>query len=186
MRSLLTALLTALALGLSGCGDGGGKKSTGLSDPDPEPIVTDTVPQQGPIYVLPRDPGSAGRATVAGIDADNDGVRDDVQIYVHITYTDTATRAASRRLVKSLQRLLAAGDDWPLALAAATSMNSAIDCLYSLDPEKFGDYVDAIEGKVVNTEARSRAYAKGGASLSGGIFSVSTVADNAAACREAP
>ena len=46
--------------------------------------------------------------------------------------------------------------------------------------------VDLIEGVVVNTKARTQAYIAAGAFVSGGTFSVSTVADNAASCREAP
>ncbi|MDX8380534.1 MAG: hypothetical protein R8M14_00305 [Ghiorsea sp.] len=34
---------------------------------------------------LPPDPGAAGRGTLAGIDSDNDGVRDDVQRWIALT-----------------------------------------------------------------------------------------------------
>ena len=39
-----------------------------------------------PTSVLPPDPGEAGKATLEGIDSDRDGVRDDVQRYIHLTY----------------------------------------------------------------------------------------------------
>ena len=40
------------------------------------------------ISALPPDPGEAGKATLEGIDSDRDGVRDDVQRYIHLTYPD--------------------------------------------------------------------------------------------------
>ncbi|MCD6024232.1 MAG: hypothetical protein K0Q91_1148 [Fibrobacteria bacterium] len=143
-------------------------------------------PAEPPAKVLPPDPGPAGKATVPGIDSDEDGLRDDVQILIDTTWSDSATRAACARLTKALQDFLNSGTDEPGALAAAASLNKAIDCLYSVDPEGFGSLVDHVEGAVVNTESRTRAYAKAGALISGGSFPVSTVADNAATCREAP
>src|SRR5216683_231714 len=35
---------------------------------------------------LPPDPGAAGKATLQGIDSDGDGVRDDIQRYIALTY----------------------------------------------------------------------------------------------------
>jgi len=37
---------------------------------------------------LPPDPGSAGRATLEGIDSDGDGVRDDIQRFIELNYPD--------------------------------------------------------------------------------------------------
>jgi hypothetical protein len=39
--------------------------------------------------VLPPDPGEAGKATLLGIDSDNDGVRDDVQRLIALRYPDS-------------------------------------------------------------------------------------------------
>jgi hypothetical protein len=35
---------------------------------------------------LPPDPGEAGKQTMLGIDSDGDGIRDDVQRYIYLTY----------------------------------------------------------------------------------------------------
>jgi hypothetical protein len=145
----------------------------------------DEVPTP-PLNVLPKDPGDEGKETVQGVDADEDGLRDDVEIHISETYTDTEVRAATIQLALAFQALITTGTSKPSALTAATSMNRAIDCLYSLDATKFGDHVDDIEETVVNTGARARAYAKAGAFLSGGSYSVSTIADNSASCEEAP
>lgn len=49
--------------------------------------------------ILPPDPGEAGKTTLEGIDSDNDGVRDDVQRWVLLTYSDTP------RIIPPLQQL---------------------------------------------------------------------------------
>jgi hypothetical protein len=38
--------------------------------------------------ILPKDPGSAGKKTLLGIDSDNDGIRDDVEIAIFEKYPD--------------------------------------------------------------------------------------------------
>ncbi len=163
MRTLTLGIVMTLTLALSAC------------------VVEDV-----PIDDRPNDPGSVGKESVAGVDADGDGLRDDVQIFVYDTYSDPAARTASIQLAKSLQQLIVTGTTKSKALTAAGSMNKAIDCLYSLDVEKFGDRVEGIEAVVINTGARAQAYAKAGAFLSGGNFTVSTVANNAASCEVNP
>ena len=39
-------------------------------------------------FVLPPDPGKAGKKTLLGIDTDGNGVRDDFQRYIYFTYPD--------------------------------------------------------------------------------------------------
>jgi hypothetical protein len=167
---LITAMSLVTSLGISAC----------VQVPEEQGVVTP------PIVKFPPDPGTSGTTTVAGIDADGNGLRDDVQILIENQYAGTAERAAATQLAKSMQTLLAVSADKTQSLAAAGALNRAIDCLYSLGATSFGDRVDVIEGAVVNTEARARAYAKAGTHLSGGTFSVSTVGDNAAACEVAP
>jgi hypothetical protein len=172
MRSRIlypAALAFTLALALLACVQDG---DPGATDPDP--------------IVLPPDPGAEGRKTVAGIDSDSDGVRDDFQIYAYENIADTTKRKGALRLGITMQAFLDNGATLTGALAAAVRMNRAIDCLYALDTAGFAATVDDVEGKIVNTDARLRAYIKAGSWVSAGGFTVSTVADNAAACREAP
>jgi hypothetical protein len=152
-------------------------------------VVEETPVDNGsnpPASTLPPDPGNAGQQTLVGVDSDGDGLRDDVQIHVYYTYSDAATRKAATQLSKAIQTLIATGSDKPHAVTAATAMNKAIDCLYALDASKVGDRVDDLEGTVVNTESRSKAYAKAGSFLSGGDYTVSTVANNGASCEVNP
>lgn len=51
------------------------------------PTGADCIPQH--MANLPPDPGEAGKATIDGIDSDKDGVRDDVQRFIHETWPDS-------------------------------------------------------------------------------------------------
>ena len=51
------------------------------------PTGADCIPQH--MADLPPDPGEAGKATIDGIDADKDGVRDDVQRYIWENWPDS-------------------------------------------------------------------------------------------------
>ena len=56
------------------------------------------------IVVLPPDPGAAGKTTLQGVDSDGDGVRDDVQRYIALTYPNSEkTRATLTQYTKSIQ-----------------------------------------------------------------------------------
>ena len=51
---------------------------------------------------LPKDPGGAADATPLGVDSNNNGVRDDIERYIHYTFTDSEkTRLALSDLAKS-------------------------------------------------------------------------------------
>ena len=55
---------------------------------------------------LPPNPGEEGKLTIEGIDSDNDGVRDDVQIAITIKYpsNNDETKSALTQLAKALQK----------------------------------------------------------------------------------
>ena len=178
----LATVSLGLLIGLMACNRSPRKEETVT-------IVEPGEPQfpQGPgVIVLPKDPGAAGKMTVAGIDSDSDGFRDDVQIHLYVNYTDLTERAAVKQLAKALQFMVVNASDSLLARSSAVSMNQAIDCLYGLDYSVFASRVEDIEGVVINTEARTAAYAKSGAYVSGASYTVSTVVDNTAACEVHP
>ena len=71
--------------------------------------ISATITQSTPVTNLPPDPGEAGKATVAGIYSDHDGVRDDVQRYIELTITDSARhREALKNVARNTQRELLA------------------------------------------------------------------------------
>src|SRR5207245_6549121 len=114
------------------------------------------------VVPLPPDPGAEGRATLAGIDADGDGVRDDVQRYIALTYPNSAkTRAALTQSALALEAevLGVAGSYQPLG--------DAIDCIhYTLttgDTDMRGganarNLYLGLRGVVLNTHRRANAY----------------------------
>src|SRR4029077_17545529 len=67
-------------------------------------VSESTILLAGDATGLPPDPGATGRATVAGIDSDTDGIRDDVQRYIALAYPDSArTRAALTQTTRAVQ-----------------------------------------------------------------------------------
>jgi hypothetical protein len=62
------------------------RQRNNLARPLPVTVLVTVVP-------LPPDPGEAGKVTLAGIDSDNDGVRDDIQRYIALTYPNSEKRS---------------------------------------------------------------------------------------------
>lgn len=115
-----------------------------LSDP-----ITVTVDP----FKLPPDPGEAGKQTLAGIDSDHDGVRDDVQRYIQLEYQSSArTRAALSQYAAGLIDFLQAG-------SGSAPLADAVHCLaYSLPSSEAHLKMVEIKAIVLNTRARSRAF----------------------------
>jgi hypothetical protein len=68
------------------------------TEPPGDPGGDPPTDPPGPGGGLPPDPGEAGKATIEGIDSDQDGLRDDIQRYIALTYPDSEkTREALRQ-----------------------------------------------------------------------------------------
>lgn len=116
---------------------------------------------------LPPDPGEAGKKTLAGIDSDRDGVRDDVQRYIALTYTNSAkTRAALRQVALGYQASVTQGN--------AEQLSDAIDCNTAAFMTTGADVAGgqrareallALKASVLNTPARAKAYFQADAKL---------------------
>ncbi len=111
------AVVLFVALGLAsivGSGGGGG-----------EPASIETI--NG--LQVPPDPGPAGVATVAGIDTDGNGIRDDVDRFIASNHGSSAAQVAATRVsAKALQAVLMA-DSANLeasTLAVHASMDAAV------------------------------------------------------------
>jgi hypothetical protein len=87
-------------------------KSKPVCDSPVNPNVaapTDCIPQH--LANLPPDPGEAGKLTIDGIDADRDGIRDDIQRYIWDEYPDSErARAALFTVAKVTQMRVHYGD----------------------------------------------------------------------------
>lgn len=123
---------------------------------------------------LPPDPGEEGKLTLMGIDSDGDGLRDDVQRYIYLTYLDQANvqralRQFSLSLQKTIDPLRAVGTERELA----REIGSDIDCVSYFVDESFYDTVQLLQAEVINTYDRTRQHLAYDKELSGGIFSAS-------------
>lgn len=134
--------------------------------------------------VLPADPGEAGKLTLAGIDSDADGIRDDVQRYIALSYQNSEkTRAALSQSAFSMQGFLLDANDKDASLTHALEDTSALDCLiYILGIDgamgAFGD----LRAEVLNTPDRSRAYIKANQQLSGHNFQLTPIDQRKLGC----
>jgi len=126
---------------------------------------------------LPKDPGTAGKATLEGIDSDNDGVRDDLQRFIALTHTDSAKlRALLTQQVKLMQQYVLVANDKALSIQVNEQVHRTALCVdyiawilnRQLDDE-FDDYSLFLLAKALNTVDRSRAYIKYNTQLVGRV-----------------
>jgi hypothetical protein len=137
----------------------------------------------GPITIpvnLPPDPGDAGKVPLAGIDADGDGVRDDIERYVVFAYPGSEkTRSALMNLAIADQNFFLLGSTPSLALTQVTRALQAKSCLYFI----LGGVIrgqpvrHALEAALLNTHARSLAFTTVDESLIGQTFAAPTSSD---------
>ncbi len=122
---------------------------------------------------LPPDPGAAGLATLAGIDSDGDGVRDDVQRFVVLSYPDSQrTQAALLQLAKGYAAWLSvAAQDTNAAYDAEQKSQRAMECVYAVAASDVAySAINEIKLQVLNTDARQDVFYATDAMLSGGVF----------------
>ncbi|WP_175453074.1 hypothetical protein [Microbulbifer yueqingensis] len=125
------------------------------------PISNSSITFFVPVFddSIPQDPGEEGKATVAGIDSDNDGVRDDIERYISLAYdSDPAVRDSLYQFAAAQQsaiiRTVEPAQDINLMLIKARS------CVTISAGEQAAEkaIVDLIS-KTLNTYKRSKAYA---------------------------
>ena len=111
---------------------------------------------------------------IAGADIDNDGIWDDIQIYIEQKYSDSEkTRAAARQFAKSLQNTMLDFKDKEKSILNTKDRYLAINCFADVN-EKYYIISADIEAELVNTDARILAYLEASNHLGGLIFEVPT------------
>src|SRR5579864_450166 len=122
--------------------------------------------------VLPPDPGPAGMITLAGIDSDGDGVRDDVQRWIAVTYPNSAKiRAALTQEARATQQMVLSSATESQALAASNNELDAGECTMGLlgtDPGY--ELGTRLRATILNTADRTRAYLTADALTSGSSY----------------
>lgn len=132
-----------------------GQPQRNLAKPLPIKLVITEREDNG----LPPDPGEEGRRTLLGVDSDDDGVRDDIQRYIHSAYIDDETvQMALTEVAKQYQALLAQADDPDAAFNHATRNARHGECLDFLKGEEAADILAGLKAEILNTRERSLAY----------------------------
>ncbi|SDU66649.1 hypothetical protein [Desulfobacula phenolica] len=134
---------------------------------------------------LPADPGNAGKETLLGIDSDNDGVRDDIQRYIYVTYpNEEKVRLSLTQIAKNYQELLPDSGDPEKAYENVKKLNRSRSCLYYIKNGIRGakDIADALFAKILNTEERSLAYLEFSNNLAGKTLSLTPIKDRKSCC----
>lgn len=137
-------LLVSLLVGCSGGGgtDGG-------------------APAPGGQAALPPDPGPAGLATLAGIDSNTNGVRDDLERYIAMTYpaaSDADTRAALTQYTKVAQGAILDANDPVASEPHAQKLMDGVECLLFRRPDDARKLFLELRARILNTMDRSKAY----------------------------
>jgi len=120
---------------------------------------------------LPPDPGAAGKLTLAGIDSDNDGVRDDVQRWIVMNYPNSQkTRAVLTQRTKTMQKFLLNTNKPANAYMDAVQMDADYDCLSYINMTK--SYAISREHKAIflNNYLRFNTWQQVSGTLSGRFF----------------
>jgi hypothetical protein len=121
---------------------------------------------------LPSDPGLPGTLTLAGIDADHNGVRDDVQRHIAMTYPSSATtRAALTDLANSIQMLIVNAADSQTTASNVMALGHALECSISIHGlTAASDMANTLRAQILNTISRSQAYLAATDSFSGHVY----------------
>ncbi|MBA6295466.1 hypothetical protein [Colwellia sp. MB02u-9] len=133
---------------------------------------------------LPPDPGAAGKISIAGIDSDNDGIRDDIQRFIFLNYLNAEiTQNALIDVAIILQNSLTSTTK-NQAIQTAELLDRATECLIYATSMRVGenqisletiedaqDIHNALLSQVVNTEDRLNAYLNHQEFLGGETFS---------------
>lgn len=113
---------------------------------------------------LPPDPGAEADKTVAGVDSNKNGIRDDVELAIFKEYPNSAkTRAALLQYALALQmEAVQELVNKETVTAVAEEESSGYDCIGRLVPksendlEKIDAYISFLESKQFNTELRKK------------------------------
>ena len=99
--------------------------------------------------------------TVAGIDANGDGVRDDIESYIDATYpasTQGGVNRALRQFARAAQATMIDASEPAPSVTHAAERFRALECLMARRPADFHLIFVELRARVLNTTARSLAY----------------------------
>ena len=138
---------------------------------------------------LPPDPGEAGEATIEGIDANTNGVRDDVERFIVFSYPENTpahanTRNALFQYAEAAQEGLMVAEDKEAARATSEELLRSLGCLRlalgGLDAMDIPQ--ELVQAHMLNTVARTKANSRFNSQLSGKVFDDLSDAELASSC----
>lgn len=103
-------------------------------------------------------PVPASTTSLAGTDANNDGIRDDIEVYIDSTVYDVATKKALRQYAKAAQSSILEADDPAKSLDNVTKRFRALECLMARRPTDFHPVFVELRARLLDTNPRSEAY----------------------------
>ena len=126
-----------------------------------------------PTLNLPPDPGPAGDATIEGVDVNDNGIRDDIERWIALTYPNSEkTRQALIQNYYPLQNFMihAREGDRDAVYNDMSSMQRAGECLDYIRPDDAYLLIEDLQARIVNTSDRVYAYQDSSRMLGGGSF----------------
>ena len=106
-------------------------------------------------------PPPAAQETVAGIDANGDGVRDDIEAYIDTTYPpppQSDINRVLRQFARAAQATMIDASEPAPSVTHAAERFRALECLMAHRPGDFHLIFVELRARVLNTTARSLAY----------------------------
>lgn len=120
---------------------------------------------------LPPDPGKEGEKTIVGIDLDADGVRDDIQRSIVLTYPEKPeVQKALFQQAKASQEYVRDADDSAKTFENAEKISRSLECLHFRDPENASSLIHKLHAELLNTKDRILASDRADSHLGGHSF----------------
>lgn len=160
----------ACSIAMYGCGSSEAQQGA-VTPPGNDTSVADklrALEERGELPKLDRGPG------LSGLDADGDGLRDDLARYIDSLPETPERKQALRQLARSMSNTLIADTNDPASLEAASAAQMrSIRCLGSrFKPSETEPFLNLIRSVVVNTKERFFAYDRYNAARSGSVTSM--------------
>jgi hypothetical protein len=126
-----------------------------------------------PTFQLPPDPGPAGDATLEGVDVNGNGIRDDIERWIYLTYPDSEKlRRALIQEYYPLQNMIVHGQQQnrDAVYDDMYAMMRSGECLHYIQSDKPHKISEELKARIVNTDERTYGYLEASRLLGGGTF----------------
>lgn len=127
--------------------------------------------------VPPMPKSGLNDETLAGVDSDGDGVRDDVEIWINENSEIRAIRLSLKEIARNLSLGMVNHTDRDLTYKYNLRIGEARACMLKVYGSNYRighAQIDSVYEEVVNTSLRTKAYLKMDMSLSGRAFPLNT------------